>query len=111
MNGTTKLFGSNMVLDANTSSTSAKSALELVSKIGAATQSAPVIIATSSGPDIGFDCVRGGGKCRWGDYAAATPDPSATGATGIVWGTSMLTYQSTNTTSANWATWNFAARP
>ncbi len=113
VNGTTKRFGSNMVLDVNTSSSSTKSTLKMVSKVGTAAQSAPVLIATSSGPDIGFDCVRLGGKCRWGDYAAATPDPSApsTGTAGIVWGTSMLTFSSTDTTSANWTTRNFEAKP
>lgn len=101
-----------MVLDTNTSSATTRSTLRLVSKVGTAAQSAPVLVATSSGPDIGFDCVNGGGQCRWGDYAAATPDPAApAGTAGQVWGTTMLSFQSTDTTSANWATWNFAAKP
>ena len=105
-------FGANMVLDVNTTSSSTKSTLKLVSKIGTAAQSAPVLVATSSGPDIGFDCARGVGVCRWGDYAAATPDPTApAGTTGVVWGTSMLTFQSTDITSSNGATWNFSAKP
>ncbi len=111
--GTTKAFGSNMILDVNTSSATTRSTLKLISKIGAAVQSAPVLVATSSGPDIGFDCAQDAGTCRWGDYAAATPDPSAVpaGAAGMVWGTSMLSHASTDTTSANWSTWNFAATP
>jgi hypothetical protein len=113
VNGRTKAFGSNMVLDVNTSSATTNSTLKMVSKVGAAAQSAPVLVANSSGPDIGFDCVADGGQCRWGDYAAATPDPSAptAGTSGLVWGTSMLTYSSSDTSSANWATWNFAATP
>ena len=76
--GTVRKFGSNMVLDANTSSRSTQSALEIASKISAGPQSGPLTIAHSSGPDIGFDCVRDAGTCRWGDYASATPDPSIT---------------------------------
>jgi hypothetical protein len=110
VNGTTKLFGSNMVLDANTTSSSTQSTLEIVSKLAAGAQSAPLTVAHSSGPDIGFDCASG--TCRWGDYASATPDPSiTTGSAGVIWGTSMLTFQSSDTSSANWATWNFAANP
>lgn len=109
--GTTRAFGANMVLDVNSSSSTIFPALSIVSKIGAAAQSAPVLVANSSGPDIGFDCASG--TCRWGDYAAATPDPAApvTGATGQVWGTTMLAFKSSNTSVANWATWNFAAKP
>ncbi|MGI8867450.1 MAG: hypothetical protein ACR2F6_00995, partial [Mycobacteriales bacterium] len=110
VNFPSKQFGSNMVLDTNTSSATTRSTLRLVSKLGAAAQSAPVTIASSTGPDIGFDCASG--ICRWGDYAAATPDPSPpSGTTGRVWGTSMLSYSSTDTSSANWETWNFAAKP
>jgi len=50
--------------------------------------------------------------CRWGDYAAATPDPSSptTGATGLVWGSSMLAAGG-RSTSAGWTTQNFEIRP
>ena len=61
-----------MVMDFNTSSATTFIALKMVSKIGAAAQSAPVQITISTAADTGFDCADG--TCRWGDYAAATPD-------------------------------------
>lgn len=83
----------------------------VVSKPVAAAASAPLSVHASTGPDIGFDCVRNGGTCRWGDYAGATPDPAAGGIAGAVWFSSMQSFNSNDTTSANWTTWNFAATP
>ena len=44
-------------------------------KIGAGTQSGPVVIKDSTGPLSGLGCDDTEQLCRWGDYAAATPDP------------------------------------
>jgi len=51
--------------------------------------------------------------CRWGDYAAATPDPASpvTGRRGLVWGSSMLAAPGGGTSSSGWTTRNFAVRP
>jgi hypothetical protein len=85
----------------------------MVSKIGAAAQSAPVLLLTSPGPDKDFACPNAGNVCRWGDYAAATPDPSSpTGAThGQVWLTNQWNINSTNTGQSNWRTQNIVAQP
>jgi hypothetical protein len=50
----------------------------MVSKVGTGAQSGQVAVLNGTHPLSGFDCskVATTGKCRWGDYAAATPDPS-----------------------------------
>jgi len=70
-------------------------------------------IATSTAPDTGFDCIQDAGLCRWGDYAATTPDPAAptTGTAGQVWGSSMLAAPGGSASSSGWTTRNFAIKP
>ena len=111
--GTTKAFGDSMVLNFNTSSSTTFSAIKVVSKVGAGAQTAPVLIKQSPGPDKDFACTGSTSVCRWGDYAAATPDPAAspTGAVGLVWGTSQWNINSVSTGQANWRTENFAVAP
>jgi hypothetical protein len=112
VNGTTARFGSNMLLDFNTSSPSANPAIKAVSKIGTAAVSAPLTIKTSAAGYRDFACTSAGSICRWGDYAAATPDPAtAAGATrGVVWGTSQWNISPAGT-SVPWRTQNFALTP
>ena len=111
--GTTKLFGDSMVMVFNASSSATDVQIRIVSKIGAAAQSASTLVLTSPGPDIDYACKTAGSVCRWGDYAAATPDPSssATGAHGRVWLTNQWNVNSTNNTIANWRTQNIVAQP
>jgi hypothetical protein len=114
VSGTTKAFGGNMVMNFNTSSSSTFPAIKLVSKVGSTAQSAPVTIATSAGPGIDFTCPAVADVCRWGDYAAATPDPaaSATAARGIVFGTSQYTKDGRlDPGGVNWLTRNFSFTP
>jgi hypothetical protein len=115
VNGTSKMFGGDMVIDVNQSSASALAAIKVASKIGASAISALKLVATSTGADTGFDCMTttSPNLCRWGDYAAASPDPAAptTGRTGQVWGTSMLSAPGGGTTSSGWTTRNFAVKP
>jgi hypothetical protein len=101
-------FGDTMVMGFNTSSASACPAIQMVSKIGAAAQSAFVLVKLSPGPDIDFTCT----PCRWGDYSGATPDPAASlgGSTGAVWLTSMWV-SGVSEGSTNWHTWNWKATP
>jgi hypothetical protein len=103
-NGTTHMFGSNMVLAFNTSSSSTLPAAAMVSKIGANPQSGFVQVAISSAPDSDFTCSP---VCRWGDYSGASPDPSST--TGNVWASVMLSGNGPG--NPNWITWNWAAKP
>jgi hypothetical protein len=107
VNGTVKLFGGSMVLGFDVSSAGTFPAIRMVSK--------QVKVKSSPGPDIDFACA-GLGYCRWGDYAAATPDPNAfdtTTTTGVVWLTSMWTKDGrlTGSNGTSWQTWNWAAQP
>jgi hypothetical protein len=113
VNGTTSKFGGDMVIDVVQSSTTALPTIEVASKIGTGAVSALVTIATSAAPDTGFDCTTSGTNlCRWGDYAAATPDPASptTATTGLVWGSSMLAAGG-SASSSGWTTQNFEVRP
>ncbi len=113
VNGTTRQFGGDMVIDAVQSSTTTLPAIKVASKIGSNLVSALKLVATSGAADTGFDCISSGGLCRWGDYAAATPDPAApaTGTTGQVWGSSMLAASGGSISSSSWTTRNFAIKP
>jgi len=113
VNGTTSMFGGDMVIDVVQSSATVLPTIKVASKVGTGAISTLTTVATSSAPDTGFDCAQSMTHlCRWGDYAAATPDPSSptTGATGLVWGSSMLAAGGSST-SAGWTTQNFEIRP
>ena len=109
--GTTKAFGGNMLISFDQGSASSRVAVMVAGKRGTAALSAPVQLKLSTAVDRGFGtgC---GGVCRWGDYAAATPDPGAslTGSSGAVWITSMYV-KPLNPAGANWGSWNAAYRP
>jgi hypothetical protein len=109
---TTARFGSNTVVNFNTSSSTSNPAIRVVSKRGAAPLSAPVLIKASAGGYADFTCANPAIPCRWGDYSAATPDPVVpSGArVGRVWGTNQWNLRG-NTTGAPWRTWNFAVTP
>jgi hypothetical protein len=49
-------------------------------------------------------------SCRWGDYAAASPDPAAPG---VVWGSGQVTGFPVDPVfgNAQWTTWNFSLSP
>jgi hypothetical protein len=91
-------------------------AIQMVSKIGANPQSAPVLVHQSLGSDQGFDCFINPfppGACRWGDYAGATPDPAASPSLphGRVWLTNEWTSPVVDPINATWLTWNWQAIP
>ena len=111
--GATGLFGDSMVLGFDTSSTTSFPSVQMVSKVGAAAQSAPVLVRNSPGNYSGFDCAGTDNTCRWGDYASASPDPiTASGAiAGTVWLVSQYASGVNSTTAANWRTWNWVAQP
>jgi hypothetical protein len=115
VNGTSKMFGGDMVISVNQSSASALAAIKVASKIGANAVSALKLVATSTAADTGGDCMTttNPNLCRWGDYAGASPDPAAptTGTTGQVWGSSMLSAPGGSSTSSGWTSRNFAVKP
>lgn len=114
--GSDKSGGKNMVMNFVASSSSSFPAIKMVSKKGGDNQSGQVAVKQSPGPIAGFDCSDSdqGEPCRWGDYAAATPDPSSSSR---IWNVSQ--WASGNkppcTTSLNcpatWRTQIFVASP
>lgn len=107
-------FGDSMVLAFDTSSSTTDVAFQMVSKVGADVQSTFVLIRQSAGPSVDFTCFAPDGPpCRWGDYAAASPDPAAslTGSHGQVWLTDTYNVSSTNNTNVDWRTQNVGAAP
>lgn len=113
VNGATSMFGADMVIDVVRSSMTTLPAIKTASKIGPNPVSSLSRVAASAASDTGFDCIQDAGLCRWGDYAAATPDPAAptTGTTGQVWGSSMLAAPGGSASSSGWTTRNFAIKP
>jgi len=106
VNPTGAAHGSDMVLGFTTSSASAFTAAQMVSKVGAGAQSGFVMIHASTVADVNFGCARLG-YCRWGDYGGASADPASSlaAATGDVWLTNQFT------TGVADATWNWQAHP
>jgi hypothetical protein len=84
----------------------------MISKVGTAAQSGQVAVLNGTKPLSGFDCARAPstGTCRWGDYAAATPDPSTAN---HIWNVSQYAVGSGSgiTGPATSRTWNFIATP
>jgi hypothetical protein len=76
VNGSDQSGGKNMVVNFVASSGSSFPTIKMVSKKGGDDQSSQVLVKQSPGPIAGFDCFQQN-PCRWGDYASATPDPSA----------------------------------
>jgi hypothetical protein len=75
-----------------------------------------VRVKGSPGFDVDFNCAGSTAVCRWGDYAAATPDPAAPagGATGVVWLSNMWNKDGSTidpSTGTAWQTWNWSANP
>jgi type IV secretory pathway TrbD component len=110
VNGATIAGGNAMVLNYNSSSSTAFPGIRMVSKFATGAQSAPVVVKNSAGPLSGFDCDLATQFCRWGDYAAATPDPSTANR---IWQVSQFAVGSGSGTTgpATSRTWNFIATP
>ena len=110
VNGATHAGGNAMVLNYNSSSSAAFPGIRTVSKFATGAQSAPVVVKNSPGPLSGFDCDLATQFCRWGDYAAATPDPSTANR---IWQVSQFAVGSGSRTTgpSTSRTWNFLATP
>jgi hypothetical protein len=108
--GATRSGGNSMVMGFNASSSAVFPRVRMVSKIGAGAQSAPVNVRTSPTFYRGFDCPPN--PCRWGDYAASTPDPNPPAGTSRIWSTSQYAINNPTPASASgWGTWNWVANP
>jgi hypothetical protein len=115
VNGASTMFGSALALGFNRSSSAQATQFVIATKLDNAAISAPTVFVTSSAPVDDFSCglpPRPPDVCRWGDYAAATPDPAAStaAARGQVWLTNARSKDSTGS-FADWRTWNAAVLP
>jgi hypothetical protein len=106
VNPSGRAHGESIVIGFTTTSSTTFPAAQMVSKVGSGAQSAFVMVHPSPTFDSDFSCPQLPYNCRWGDYAGATPDPTASlaAAHGKVW----LTNQWTNGTNQ---TWNWEALP
>jgi hypothetical protein len=107
--GGTGQFGDGMVMGYSASSPSLFPKVRMVSKLGAAPQSPPVLVKASTTFYRGPECT--GGLCPWGGYAAATPDPMPTGGSPRVWLTNQFAFNPDSTSAAGWKPWNWIATP
>jgi hypothetical protein len=109
VNGSTKNGGNSMVMNFNTSSSATFPSIKMVSKIGGGAQSGQVAVFNGTKPLTGFDCTAPApDPCRWGDYAAATPDPSTANR---IWQVSQFGNGAPSSTFATSKTYNFVAKP
>jgi hypothetical protein len=109
VNGTTKKGGGSMLMNFNTSSSSTFPSIRMVSKVGGNAQSGQVGVFAGTKPLTGFDCTAPApDPCRWGDYAAVTPDPSAAN---TMWNVSQFGNGTSTSTFATSKTLNFVAKP
>lgn len=114
VNGGTKAFGSNMIVGYNTSSSATYPGISMRGKRGADSISSTRVVKTSPGHDADFGCQFS--VCRWGDYAAATPDPAAStgNPTGQVWLSNQWTLDADTTggtAGVSWRTLNWIGVP
>ena len=112
VDGATTAGGDDMVLGFTASGTTGGGLtgfpqVRMVSKVGAAAQSAQAVVHSSPGAYIGFDCTGSDLDCRWGDYSGATPDPRAD----QVWLVNQYASGGTSTAQTNWLTRNWIATP
>jgi hypothetical protein len=109
VNGATKKFGRDMAMSFNTSSSTTHPSIKVVSKLGAAAQSAPVVVRSSPASLNDFTCTSG--SCRWGDYAGATPDPVPPSGSSLVWMVNERVVTPGSASASGWGSWNFAVKP
>jgi len=86
----------------------------MVSKIGNDPRSLSVVVKSSTGYNADHSCLVSPShrRCRWGDYAAASPDPwhFASG-NGNVWLSNQWVTKSLNSQNPDWRTVIFRAQP
>lgn len=109
VSGATGQFGDGMVMGYSSSSPSMFPQVRMVSKVGAASQSSPVVVQPSGTFYRGPGC--GGGLCSWGGYAGATPDPTPGPGPSQAWLVNQFAYNPGTPTAEGWKPWNWVASP
>jgi hypothetical protein len=115
IHGSTAAFGDNAVIAYNVSSSVNNIDPRIVagSSLSGAALTFMLVKAGISGYRD-FSCPSAGQSCRWGDYSAATPDPTAptTNTVGNVWITNQYSGVNLPTgSSAQWRTWISSIQP
>ena len=112
-NGAAAAFGDSFVLQYNAASSVVSAEIRAVSSFNGAAVSGSVLVKAGVGPYADFSCEFSGDICRWGDYAAATPDPAPTIAgRGMVWSTNQFSgVVNPPVSDSNWRTRIFALQP
>lgn len=112
-NGNTNRFGESFVINFNSSSSLLNPNIRAASSLDGAPLSGFTPIQNGVSGYRDFTCPGAGATCRWGDYAAAVPDPLVpTGSDrGAVWGTNQFGMANPPAGGANWRTRIFALRP
>lgn len=117
VNGGTKRFGDSFMIQYNSASLAIDPRIQARSSLHGGAVSEPLMIKKGIEKNFGayadFSCLNPTRTCRWGDYAAATPDPApgTTGA-GVVWGTNQFSGKfQPSLDDANWRTRIFAVKP
>jgi len=113
--GATKAFGDSFVIQYNVSSSvnNINPRIVAASSLHGGALSGAKVIKNGVGPYRDFTCPNSGDTCRWGDYAAATPDPAPTTAgVGEVWSTNQFSgVLNPPAGGVNWRTRIFALQP
>jgi hypothetical protein len=103
-------FGDAMAMSVNASSSSHNLAIGTLEKIRNRARTPVALVKQSAAHELGPDC--SDGVCRWGDYAAATPDPNAdpSAGRGLVWFTSTHSAPGSGRGDIDWRTMNWTDR-
>jgi hypothetical protein len=100
--------GNSAMIDLNEGSSADLVSVRVQSRVGTdtlGTMGNESTLITSAVNDGDFSC----GPCRWGDYAAASPDPSNSS---LVWGSNQYNGTASGPpTKLGWRTYNFAVSP
>lgn len=114
VNGKVTAFGSDAIINVNTSSSTTYPAIEMTSTVDGQPDSPLVQVKQSTGTYVDFTCFEPGwSSCRWGDYSGTAPDPGASthGTEGAVWSSNEWNIPDINDETPVWRTTIWRSRP
>jgi hypothetical protein len=112
--GSIAKYGSNAVVNFNTSSATAYTAIQTSTIIGNSPATPMQLVQQSTGSDVDFTCYEPGAiSCRWGDYSGASPDPGGpiNRTAGKVWLINQWNLPDINDSTPVWRTTLYEVRP
>jgi hypothetical protein len=114
VNGSVAKFGSDAVINVNTSSSTAFTAIQTTSTVDGGPTGPLTVVKQSLGPNIDFSCFEPNqGYCRWGDISGASPDPggSPSAKEGRVWASNQWNLPATDDETPVWRTITYQVKP